>query len=372
MAARSDAQRAGAPRYYAPVLTPDVRFEGWTPTDWSRFLSVWKVAAVPAVDTAASDEAPRGGLVLVHDGGRVRKALHTIDGRVDPLTITWPRALSELAQEHRASWVWAFHVGALEEVMERFGARVRRGDDALTQALVFFGAFRELLAEGAVASWPRRLESIPIPTRAMVDRAVDALVPPGRAALLALYEEGELWTAAVLRRAMGAPARFDLLAGPMQLRREIGLVSGEFRRDYRHLVEAVEAIYAPVAVSLHADVAGFRRLITRAEPGDWARAVALRDVVLSPIPQVLALPLGVDATRGAVHFATKMASQVDPIGIVQPLLQWFSHLLPELPAVGGRAAPGFDPLEVLRKLLARGDDASRVERAERSERVDRV
>lgn len=348
------------------MLTPDARFEGWTPTDWSRFLSVFRVAAAPAGETPANDEAPRGGLVLVHDCGRVRKALHTLDGRVDPLTITWPRALSELAQEHRAAWVWALHVGALEELMERFGARARRGDDALSQALVFFGAFRELLAEGAVASWPRRLEAIPIPTRAMVDRGVDALVPPGRAALLALYEGGELWTAAVARRAMGAPARFDLLAGPMQLRREIGLVSGDFRRDYRHLVEAVEAIYAPVAVSLHADVASFRRLITRAGPGDWARAVALRDVVLSPIPQVLALPLGVDATRGAVHFATKMASQVDPIGVVQPLLQWLSHLLPELPAVGGRAAPGFDPLEVLRKLLARGDEASRAERVERA------
>jgi hypothetical protein len=340
------------------MLTPDVRFEGWTPTDWARFLSIWKVERVP-VEAAANDEAPRGGLVLVHDGGRVRKALHTIDGRVDPLAITWPRALPELANDHHAAWIWAFHVGALEELMERFGARVRRGDDAVSQALVLFGAFRELLAEGAIASWPRKLEAIPIPTRAMIDRAVDAIVPPGRAVLLALYEDGELWTAAVARRAMGAPARFDVLAGPAQLRREMGLVSGEFRRDYRHLVEAVEALYAPVAVSLHADASTFRSLITKAEAGDWARAVALRDVVLSPIPQVLALPLGVDATRGAVQFATRMAKQVDPIGVVQPLLQWVSHVMPELPQVGSRAAPGFDPLDVLRKLLARGDEPAR-------------
>jgi hypothetical protein len=113
-----------------------------------------------------------------------------------------------------------------------------------------------------------------------------------------------------------------------------------------------------VSVSLHADVSTFRRLITRAAPGDWARAVALRDLVLSPIPQVLALPLGIDATRGAVQFATRMAKQVDPIGVVQPLLQWFSHFVPELPPVGGRATPGFDPLEVLRKLLGRADVAT--------------
>ncbi len=342
------------------MLTPDVRFEGWTPTDWSRFLSVWRTAPA-AHEAAANDDAPHGGLVLVHDGGRVRKALHTIDGRVDPLTIGWPRALPELAREQRAAWLLALHVGALEELMERFGARVRRGDDALSQALVFFAAFRELLAEGAIASWPRRLEAIPIPTRAMVDRAIDAIAPPGRAVLLALYEDGELWTAGVARRAMGAPARFDLLAGPSRLRREMGLVSGELRRDYRHLVEAVDALYGPVAMSLHADVGTFRDLVARAEPGDWARAVALRDVVLSPIPQVLALPLGVDATRGAVRFAARMARLVDPIGVVQPLLGWVQHVLPELPSVGGRAAPGFDPLEALRRLMQRAEASKRVE-----------
>jgi hypothetical protein len=341
------------------MLTPDVRFEGWSPLDWSRFLSVFRAA--PKEPTAGEDEGARGGLVFVHDGVRVRKALHTLAGRVDPRAVGWPRPLPEIAHDHGAAWIWAVHVGALEELMERFGARVRRGDDALSQALIFFGAFRELLGEGAIASWPRRLETIPIPTRAMIDRALDALVPPGRAALLALYEGGELWTSAVLRRAPratdapSAPARFDALAGPAQLRREMGLVSGDFHRDYRHLIEAVEAHYAPVSVSLHADVSTFRRLITRAEPGDWARAVALRDVVVSPIPQVLALPIGFDATRGAVQFAARMAKQIDPIGVVPPLLRFLSPFVPELPSSFGRATPGFDPLDVLRKLLGRGE-----------------
>ncbi len=330
------------------MLTADVRFEGWSPTDWSRFLSLFRV--VPAGE-GSHDGGVRGGLVLVHDGGRVRKVLHTVEGRIDPHAVAWPRPLEEVAGEHRASWIWALHAGALEELMERFGGRVRRGDDALTQSLLLFGAFRELIDEGAVDSWPRKLKGVPVPTRAVVDRVIDSVVSASRAAVVALYDQGELWTALVLRRSAETPARFDVIAGPSQLRREMGLLSGEFRRDYRHLVDAVEAIYAPVSVGLHAEVGTLRNLITSARAGDWAKAVALRDVVVSPTPIGLAIPLGVDATRGAVELAARLAKQVDPIGVVQPLLRAVGSVLPALPPSSG--GPRFDPLDVLRRLLNR-------------------
>lgn len=334
------------------MLTPDVRFESFTPTDWGRFLSVWRSQVAPSPTNGT--EVARGGLVVVHDGGRVRKVLHTIDGRIDPSSVGWPQPLEDVAREHRASWAWALHAGALEELMERWGARVRRGDDVLSQALHLFAAFRELLDEGAIQSWPRRLKNVPVPARAVVDRTIDAFVPAGRSAILALYDEGELWTAIVLRRsAQLAPARFDVISGPSELRRAMGLVSGEFRRDYRHLVDAVEALYAPPSIGLHAEVATFRALVASARPGDWARAVALRDVVVSPMPRVLAVPLGVDAGRGVVEVATRFAKQIDPIGIVQPLLQTIGQVLPQLPPTTGRASPGFDVLDVLRRLMSR-------------------
>lgn len=330
------------------MFTPDVRFEGWSATDWARFLSLFRIA--PPADP--SEEAARGGLVIVYEGSRVRKALHTTAGRIDPDAIAWPDALEAVAREQGVRWVWALRTGALEELMERFGARIRRGDDALTQLLLFLGAFREMVDEGSIGSWPRRLRNVPIPTRAVVDRAIDAVVPPGRCLLLALHEEGALWTALVVRRATVTPARFDVVAGPAELRRAMGVVSGEFRRDYRHLAEAVEALFAPVSVGLHAEAATFRRLITTAAPGDWARAVALRDVVLSPIPSVLGLPLGLDATRGAVELAARAARQIDPTGIVQPIMRMIGKALPDLPPTGG-ASPNFNPLEVLKKLLER-------------------
>src|SRR5947209_17589467 len=111
------------------VLTSDVRFEGWNAQDWSRFLELWKPRAASPEEEPTR---PRGGVFVVHDGARVRKMLHTKRGRIaagDP----WPTPLKDVAAEHHVSWVLSAHVGALDEIMERFGARVRREQDITSQ-----------------------------------------------------------------------------------------------------------------------------------------------------------------------------------------------------------------------------------------------
>ena len=64
------------------MLTPDVRFEGWTTEDWTRFLHLWK----PRAPTDVEATRPRGGVVVIHDGRRVRKMLHTQKGRLEIVT----------------------------------------------------------------------------------------------------------------------------------------------------------------------------------------------------------------------------------------------------------------------------------------------
>jgi hypothetical protein len=64
------------------MLTKDVRFEGWTTEDWSRLLSLWKGSG----ETASG---PRGGLIVIHSQGRVRKILHTTRGRIEKEGVTW-------------------------------------------------------------------------------------------------------------------------------------------------------------------------------------------------------------------------------------------------------------------------------------------
>src|SRR5579863_5671014 len=96
------------------VLTPDVRFEGWTTQDWIRFLRLWQPRATPDREPTR----PRGGVVVVHEDGQVLKLLHTRHGRLDPasavpsgdrtdaqalaLRAGQPSALGQLARTHNA------------------------------------------------------------------------------------------------------------------------------------------------------------------------------------------------------------------------------------------------------------------------------
>src|SRR6516162_2395270 len=98
------------------LLTPDVRFEGFTADDWIRFLRLWQPRATPDREPTR----PRGGVVVIHEDGQVLKLLHTRLGRLDPgtarppggepntsalaLRAGQPSALGQLARTHHASW----------------------------------------------------------------------------------------------------------------------------------------------------------------------------------------------------------------------------------------------------------------------------
>jgi hypothetical protein len=328
------------------VLTPDVRFEGWTAEDWTRFIELWKPRASPEREPTR----PRGGVVAVHAGGRLRKLVHTARGRL-PLATEWPVPLGALANEHRASWALSLHVGALEEVMERFGARTRRGDDMTTQGLCLMQIVREMIAEDAIESWPQRLRGVPVPAEAMVRRAIDALCDDGRCIALGLFKDGALWTCFVARRRGHG---FDVLAGPDELRPSMGLLSGDWRRDYRHFVRAVEERYAPLSLGCFSEVDTFRALQVDPRSGAWTRAVAVRDVALSPIPVAVGVALGVDSVGFALASARALTRRIDAFGFLDPLLR--SARSGVGAATGGKDVSsllGFDPLAALRALLER-------------------
>src|SRR5436305_1561243 len=107
---RASLDRQVSRDYAACVLTADVRFEGFTAEDWQRFLHLWKPRAPPE-----REEVPaQGGLIVVHDGERARKMLHTVKGRLEP-SIPWPLPLRDLAELQHADWVLSLHMGALDE-----------------------------------------------------------------------------------------------------------------------------------------------------------------------------------------------------------------------------------------------------------------
>jgi hypothetical protein len=274
------------------MLTPDVRFEGWTATDWVRLLSLFRPENAP--EPAAG--AP-GGILAIDENGRLRKLLHTRAGRLEPRDHPWPLAPPALAQRHGASWALVLRARALESMMERFGARARQGEDVLSQALALAQIVRELVDEGAIDVWPPRVFP-PRAAHSLATRTLRAVCPPGKALALGLFEGGELWTALVLRCSEGG---IDLVLGPDELRPAMGLLAGDWRRDYRHLVDAVEADVGPLATGVFAERETFLSLAFERGPGAWARAAAVRDVVVSPLGGALALPLGVDAAYGLVE-----------------------------------------------------------------------
>jgi hypothetical protein len=344
------------------MLTPDVRFEGWTTEDWMRFLRLWQPRATPDREP----HRPRGGVIVVHDDGQVLKLLHTRHGRLDPelalpaaehaearalaLRAGQPSALGHLARVHNASWALGLRLGALDEVMERFGARARRGDDLTAQSLLLVGIAREMMSEGAIATWPQRLRGVPVPSPHVVHRTLDALCPDGRAIALGLFDSGGLWTAFVARRRNGA---FDVVAGPDELRPSLGLLSGDWRRDYRHLARAVEDRYAPLGFGCFAELGRFRALQTDSQPGAWSRAIAVRDVVVSPMPVAVGVAIGFDGARYAMQGLRVLTERVAPLAALGPMVDAARARIAKVTGKDVRGLLGFDPLGALRALLER-------------------
>lgn len=280
------------------MLTADVRFEGFGADDWTRVLAL----VAPGHDSADDGRAgePRGGLLALHDGARVVKLVHTLAGRLDPRGEPWPVPARELAERHRARWALVAARGALDELLDRFAARLRRDDDLVTQSLSFVRVARELADEGAIEVFPRRFERTPLPSPSLVRGALDALCPAGQVVLVGAFDDGELSTAVALRRDDAGVSR---IVGPESLRPRMGPIGGDFRRDYRWLVRAAEEAVGPVALGLFGETATLRSLRLAREPGAFARAVAVRDVVLTPIPPGLVVGLGLDAALAGVALA---------------------------------------------------------------------
>jgi len=330
------------------VLSADVRLEGFTTTDWTRVLSLFRPRR--ASGAPRDPDRPRGGVVAVHAGQKVIKLVHTEVGRLrlDDAQRDFPISAEELASRHHASWGASLEAGTLERIMDTFGARARRGDDITAQLISLFQIAREELHAGNLDVWPRRLSGMPIPSPGMVRGTLDTVCPVGRTLLVGLFEEGELWTSIALRR---GHAGFDLVLGPDEVRGDMGLLAGDWQRDYRHLSRAIEDRVGPLSLGCFAEAATLRKLEVDPSPGAWARAAAVRDLILSPVPAALAIPLGVDAGRAALSALRSVAERIDPIGVVGPSFQALRDL-----TMGDRDVTslfGFHPLELLRRLLSR-------------------
>jgi hypothetical protein len=339
------------------VLSPDVVFEDFTHQQWMRLFEVFRPEgdAARAPGARASDTSlPEGGIVAVTTGTTLRKLVSTRRGRLDPRAEPWPESLAALAARHEARWAVEFSAFALDELMERFGDRLARGQDYLTQVLEFLRILRELEAERALVVYPTRISDWPLPSERAVLRAFDLLCAPGKCMVLGVFEAGELATCLVARRSARG---FDRVIGPDALAGEMGLLSGDFRRDHRYLAAAVEREIGPISVGCYGEIGTFKRLSRGDEPGAWARAVAAQEVIVSPVTPGLALPLGIDAGRAAFRELRSLATRFGAG-------HWFSSDSPLAGAIGKLERPawldqdlrdflGFDPWQLFVTLFSK-------------------
>lgn len=294
------------------MFTPDAQVHDFTAEDWLRLPDLFRVPApAPAPATGAAAGAG-GGIIAVRDGQRVIKVASTLHGRLPP-PATGHASAAELGLEHDGTFAIVLSTSALEQFGDRFARRLTRGQSFYLQIEAFVAAMRELEQEGEVELWPSPFAEWPLPTERALGSALDLVCPDGKTLVIGAFDAGELYTALCLRRR--GPA-FDVVMGPDRVRRDMGLLSGDFSRDYRYLGPAVEARLGPVAVGCYAELSTFRRLAVDTAPGAWATAVAVRDVVLTPVTPGLAVPLGVDAGRAALSLAKGL---LDHFGIFQGL-----------------------------------------------------
>ncbi len=362
--------------YSRAVLARDVRLEGFTTADWVRLAEVFRSPrpAAERSDPGERGEAPstsadatrvrarsggqrRGGVIAVTADGRLRKLVGTELGRLELSAESWPESLEVLAERYGCRWAAQIERGALDDLMERFAARLRREHDALGQVLLFIAVVRELEIEGRIALWPWKVNAWPMPHEGVLLRAFDALCPDGKSMLLGIFREGELFTSVTVRR---KGAGFDLILGPDRLRSEMGLVARDFRRDYRHLARAAEQAAGPLALGCFGELDTLRGLMDRPAPGAWAAAVAARDVILSPAVPAVALPLGVDVGRAAVVAVRELAERMGagawltadgPFGPTLSRVREMASAPKDL-----RLMLGFDPIALLRRLVSRGGE----------------
>ena len=292
------------------MLTKDVRFEGWTAEDWGRLLTLWKASP------ESSGSGARGGLLVIHSGGRVRKMLHTQRGRIEKEGEPWPARLPDLAAKHGARWVLSAQAGGLEKIAERFGARSRREDDLSSQARLLLDIVRELVGAGIIEIWPNRLDRFSLPSEPLFENTFEAIYPPGHLIFIALFDEGELFTSIALERQKGGISR---IIGPDDLRPHLSFLSGDFHRDYRYALAAAEDVLGPVAFGCFSELSIFRGLQSERSWGAWLRALAVRDVIVTPTKGSLTAPLAADAAVWAAAAANSLGKRWDSLGLVLSL-----------------------------------------------------
>ncbi|HKU44595.1 MAG TPA: hypothetical protein VJR89_40825 [Polyangiales bacterium] len=322
------------------MLSAELRVTGFDSQAWARLLSLFGASAEEA------SAAQRGTLVVVVDPlDAPCAAFITQRGPVPIAEYTGRAHLAALCERLGAPRAIVVRLGAIEELTERAVPRVLGTENYAAQWLGLLSAMRELEREGALYFWPER-RALPLPNGAVLARTVDTVLPDERALLAVLWEDGVPWTALLLRRRAG---EIDLVAGPEFVLDVVGPLGGDYRRDHRAVSRAVSDAVAPVHIGIYAQRSRFELLLRNPAPGAWAKAVALRDIIIDPSPPYVHVALAADALRATARKTSHYLGGLDFLSSLQPAARYAREQVMHVASVTRML--GWNPLEVLASRL---------------------
>jgi hypothetical protein len=331
------------------VLSANLRVTGFDAVTWGRFISLFESRRKRRKD----DHRNSYGLVVVVEDATGAACAAFIGDR-GPISAEGYKSradLPALCAEHKVRRGVALKLGTIEELTERAAAQMMRTDDYAAQWLALLSTARELEREGAIYFWPEAKNVVPIPTQQLITRSIDVVLPDEHSFVAALWEDSELWTALVLRRRGG---QFDLVGGPELVLDTVGPLSGDYRRDHRAVSRAISASIAPLQLGIYAQRRPFERLLREPEPGAWAKAVALREIIIDPSPAYVHIAVGADALRATARRTGELLGGIDFLGILEPWTRYAREQISAVTSVSG--VLGFNPLQLLARRLRANED----------------
>jgi hypothetical protein len=283
------------------VISEDFAFFGFDETSWDRLVSLF---------LGEKDEGTsRGVLVVVVDAERQPVAcFHTAAGSLDPGMLPSQGGLEAVCAANDAGACIVMRERAMADLENYLAEPLDPNQDFATRVMRFAHVLRELGNGNWLRVWPNPLPDLLLAAAPAAKPAIDVLLPDQRNVVLGVFEEGELWTGAVLRRNGGT---LDVFAGPVAMSEWAGPLGGAWHRDHRVLTHAVERELGPIHIGLFMERSTARSLLRGRQAGEWATAFATRELLVHPVPPYAAAGLGIDVLSGAAQYALQALDGMD-------------------------------------------------------------
>lgn len=325
------------------MIDRDLQFGGFSAEQWIRLMSLWMPESTSTAASTTRAQAAAGTVfVILDDDNRVVTALHTQRGPIEPsasVNMTNPQSVCE---HYGAARAFVMRDGAMETLVERAAMQTSMRDNYVGQWIGLLSAARSLAAEGQIRSWPESIASWRIPSAYSVARGLDAILPDSTCLTLVLWKEQSVWTSLCLSKRAGV---IEHLVGPETLANWSGPLGGDYRRDYRPIARAISKNLAPLHLGVFAEETLFRQLLRDPSPGAWARAIAVRDVIVYPAPGYISVAVGADAMRAVAQRSALALSRIDFGGLLSPFAEAGRRALQSAPEITNRL--GIDSLRDL-------------------------